>query len=155
MLDKLQKRIYRTVGTSLATSLEPLAQCQNVASLSLVFSIGTTIFPSTFRQLVKSSKNSVWIELWNSICSCIFFFFFLLGKPLKDFPFYSPILLILWFRYLQTCLNRSCMPLSSQLFKTSSKISKKKMHFTVIYRHKFPKFSFWCPPWGHPMKPLN
>ena len=37
LLDKLQKRICRTVGPSLAASLEPLAHCQNVASLSLFY----------------------------------------------------------------------------------------------------------------------
>ena len=35
LLDKLQKRIRRTVGPSLATSLEPLAHRRTVASLSL------------------------------------------------------------------------------------------------------------------------
>ena len=35
LLDKLQKQICRTVGPSFATSLEPLAYCLNVASLSL------------------------------------------------------------------------------------------------------------------------
>ena len=35
--DKLQKRIWRTVGHSLATSLEPLAHRRNVASLSLFY----------------------------------------------------------------------------------------------------------------------
>ena len=35
LLDKLQKRICRVTGPSLATSLEPLAHSQNVASLSL------------------------------------------------------------------------------------------------------------------------
>ena len=35
LLDKLQKRICRTVGRSLAASLEPLAHHRNVASLSL------------------------------------------------------------------------------------------------------------------------
>ena len=34
LLDKLQKRICRIVGPSLAASLEPLAHCRNVASLS-------------------------------------------------------------------------------------------------------------------------
>ena len=34
LLNKLQKRICRTVGHSLATSLEPLAHRRNVASLS-------------------------------------------------------------------------------------------------------------------------
>ena len=36
-LDKLQKRICRTVGPSLAASLEPLTHRRNVASLSLVY----------------------------------------------------------------------------------------------------------------------
>ena len=35
LLEKLQKRICRTVGPSLAASLEPLAHCWNVANLSL------------------------------------------------------------------------------------------------------------------------
>ena len=37
LLDKLQKPICRTVGPSLAASLEPLAHRQNVASLSLFY----------------------------------------------------------------------------------------------------------------------
>ena len=37
LLDKLQKRICRTVAPSLAASHEPLAHCQNVASLSLFY----------------------------------------------------------------------------------------------------------------------
>ena len=37
MLDKLQKWIWRTVDPSLAASLETLAHCQNVASLSLFY----------------------------------------------------------------------------------------------------------------------
>ena len=37
LLDKLQKRICRTVDPSLAASLEPLAHRQNVASLSLFY----------------------------------------------------------------------------------------------------------------------
>ena len=37
LLDKLQKWICRTVGPSLAASLEPLAHCRNVASLSLFY----------------------------------------------------------------------------------------------------------------------
>ena len=38
MLDKLQKRLCRTVVPSLASSLETLAHRQNEASLSLFFS---------------------------------------------------------------------------------------------------------------------
>ena len=37
LLDKLQKRICRTAGLSLATSLEPLAYHPNMASLSLFY----------------------------------------------------------------------------------------------------------------------
>ena len=37
LLNKLQKRICRTVGPSLAASLEPLAHRQNVARLSVLF----------------------------------------------------------------------------------------------------------------------
>ena len=37
LLDKLQKRVYRTVGPSHAVSLEPLAHHRNVASLSLFY----------------------------------------------------------------------------------------------------------------------
>ena len=37
LLHKLQKRICRTLGPLLAASLEPLAHCRNVASLSLFY----------------------------------------------------------------------------------------------------------------------
>ena len=37
LLDKLQKWVCRTVGPSLAASLEPLARHRNVASLSLFY----------------------------------------------------------------------------------------------------------------------
>ena len=37
LLDKLQKRLCRTVGPSLATSLEPLAHHRNIASLSFFY----------------------------------------------------------------------------------------------------------------------
>ena len=37
LLDKLQKRICKTVGPSLVASLEPLVHCRNVARLSFFF----------------------------------------------------------------------------------------------------------------------
>ena len=37
LLDKLQKKICRTVGPSLAISLEPLPHCRNVASFSFFY----------------------------------------------------------------------------------------------------------------------
>ena len=48
--------------------------------------------------------------------SLFFFFFFVFETPLKDFPLYSPILLTLWFRYLQTRIEESGMYLSNQCF---------------------------------------
>ena len=53
LLDKLQKRICKTVGPSLAASLEPLAHGQNASSLKVV--------PATFSQVCSLSlKESTW-----------------------------------------------------------------------------------------------
>ena len=50
LLDKLQKRICRTVGPSLATSLEPLAHHRNLAGLSLFYRY---YFGRCFSQVVQ------------------------------------------------------------------------------------------------------
>ena len=55
----------------------------------------------------------------------VFFVLFVFEKPLKDFPFYSPILLTFKFRYLQTRIKKSCMYLSSQIFFKTQKEKKK------------------------------
>ena len=52
LLDKLQRRICRTFGPSLAASLKPLAHCQNLASLSLFYSYYFGRFSSELAQLV-------------------------------------------------------------------------------------------------------
>ena len=52
LLDKLQKQICRTVGPSLAASLEPLAHCRNVASLSLFYRHYFGRYPSELAQLI-------------------------------------------------------------------------------------------------------
>ena len=52
LLDKLQKRIYRTVGPSLAASLEPLAHHRNLASLSLFYRYYFGRYPSELAQLI-------------------------------------------------------------------------------------------------------
>ena len=52
LLDKLQKRICRTVGPSLAASLEPLAHRQNMARLSLFYRYYFGRCSSEFAQLV-------------------------------------------------------------------------------------------------------
>ena len=77
-----------------------------------------------------------------------FFFFFDSETPLKDFPFYSPIRLTFWFRYLQTCIKESCIYLSSHF---SSKLiiklrnSKKNPTKCIFQRSadiKFKNFPF-------------
>ena len=52
LLDKLQKQICRTVGPSLAASLELLAHCQNVVSLSLFYRYYFVRYYSELAQLV-------------------------------------------------------------------------------------------------------
>ena len=52
LLDKLQKQICRAVGPSLAASLEPLAHCRNVASLSLFYRYYFVRCSSELAQLV-------------------------------------------------------------------------------------------------------
>ena len=52
LLDKLQKQICRTVSPSLATSLEPLVHCQNVASLRHSYRHYFGRFSSKLAQLV-------------------------------------------------------------------------------------------------------
>ena len=52
MLNKLQKRICRTFGPSLAGSLEPLAHHHNVSILSLFFRYYFDRFSSELAQLV-------------------------------------------------------------------------------------------------------
>ena len=51
----------------------------------------------------------------------LFFFFFVFKMALKDFPFCSPILLTLWFRYLQTRIKKTCMYAQTQKFPEKSK----------------------------------
>ena len=52
LLDKLQKWTCRTVGPSLADSLEPLTRCRNVASLSLFYRYYSNRCSSELAQLV-------------------------------------------------------------------------------------------------------
>ena len=58
LLDKLQKRICRVVGPSLAASLEPLAHRRNVASLSLFYSYYFGRCSSELAQLVPLPFSS-------------------------------------------------------------------------------------------------
>ena len=93
-------------------------------------------FSNHFVQPVNSSKKSILnlVKKLNFI-HLFFFFFFVLEIPLRDFPFYSSVLLTLWFRYLQTRIKESCMYLSSQIFY-------KTPHETLKFLEKSKKNTF-------------
>ena len=57
LLDKLQKRICKTAGPSLAASVEPLDHRRNLASLSLFYRYYFGRCPSELAQLVLSSSR--------------------------------------------------------------------------------------------------
>ena len=59
LLNKLQKQICRTFDPSLATSLEPLAHCRNVASLSLFYGYYFGKCSSELAQLVPLPYSQV------------------------------------------------------------------------------------------------
>ena len=80
---------------------------------------------------------------------------FFYETPLKGFAFYSPIILTLWFRYLETHIKEVCMYLSSQLYlktphETLKIQGKCKMYFSVICTPKFQKVFRRCLPWDNP-----
>ena len=52
LLDRLRKRIWRTVGPSVAASLKPLAHSRNVANLSVFYRYYFDICSSELAQLV-------------------------------------------------------------------------------------------------------
>ena len=55
--DKLQKRICRTVGPSLAASRKPLSHCRNVATLSLFYRYYFGRFSSELAELIPLSYS--------------------------------------------------------------------------------------------------
>ena len=86
------------------------------------------------------------------------FFIFIFELSLKDFPFYSPIILII-LRYLQTRIKESCMYLSAQLFfKTPHETPRKIQENCILQQSgdlnlKILPFNVYLP-WGHPAGPL-
>ena len=106
-----------------------------------------------FFWLVNISKNSILNQVakFNLFIS-IYFCFFVFEWPLKDFPFYSPIFLILWLHGIK----EGCKCLSSKLFfatlnKSLKFKKKKKSKKNVFYsnlRRKLEKTSLRSPPWG-------
>ena len=121
------------------------------------------IFPNTFLQLVNSGKNSVlnWVMKLN------LFLIWFKKKPWTMFHSIHLFLLFLWFRYFQKHIKESCFYLSSQLFletphnilkleEQHRRVRRKEwMHFPVVWRSKFQKFSLWFLPWVHLTEIVN
>ena len=60
MLDKLQKWIFKTADLSLSLSLEPLAHCRNLFSLSLFYRYYFGRYSSELAQLVPLPYSRGW-----------------------------------------------------------------------------------------------
>ena len=73
LIDKLQKRICRTVGPSLATSLGHLADRGNVASLSLFYMYYFGRCSSELAQLVPLPYSRGWSTRYSDRLHCIIF----------------------------------------------------------------------------------
>ena len=74
----------------------------------------------------------------------MFFFVFVFETPLKDFLFFSPILVTLWFRCLQIHIKESCMYLSTQNFSQTPHTfpnSKKNQGKKAFPSNLFPLLS--------------
>ena len=74
LLEKLQKRICRTVGRSLAASLEPLARCRNLASISFFYVCYFGRCLSELAQLVPLSyfegRSTRYSDRLHGFCRC-------------------------------------------------------------------------------------
>ena len=112
LLGKLQKRIYRTVGPSLAASFEPLAHCWNVASLSLFYRYYIGRCSSELAQLVPLSFS--W---WRATCYSdrLHHFAVTIPKCYKDVYFNSffPRTARIW-----NSLPLECFPLTYNLLNS-------------------------------------
>ena len=123
-LDKLQKRICRTVvGPSVAASLEPLAHCQNVASLS---------FFCRYYFGRCSSESAEWVELAYSQGRSTRF-----SDRFQDFfvtipRFYKDVYVNSFFPWIARLWNSfpiKCFPLTYDLSDFKSIINR---HFLIV-----------------------
>ena len=118
LLDKLQKRISRTVGLSLAASFQPLAHCRNVASLSLFYRYNFGRFSSELAELNPLPYSRGWSTRYSD--------------RLYDFPVtiprcYKDVYVNNFFRStarLWNSLPKECFPLTYDLSGFKSRINR-------------------------------
>ena len=135
LLDKLQKRICRTVGPSLAASLEPLAHRRNVASFSLFYRYYFGRCSSELAQLVPLSFSQGRSTRYSGR---LHDFFFTIPKCFKDVYVNSFFTLIarLW-----NSLPLECFPLTYNLSGFQSKINR---HLLAVKRFFLKRFLICC-----------
>ena len=109
----LDQNFFNFICSSLVHNTKVLVNCEHF-SLIFINTYKPGIFPTTSLKPVNISKNSSlnWAMKLN-LSTCFFFLF----------PFYSLIILTLWFRYLQTQIKESCMYFCGQpFFKLPTKL---------------------------------
>ena len=79
MLDKLEKQICRTARPTLATSLEPLGHCRNVATVSALYGYYWTVNLSWFNLfriliLVEGPLVNLFLDFIRVFMSSVVFF---------------------------------------------------------------------------------
>ena len=119
LLDKLEKRkwICRTVGLSLAASLEPLTHHRNVASLSLFYRYYLGRFSSELAQLVPLSFSLGGLHV--ILIDCMIFLSPFLDATKMSMSTVSFLAQLLW-----NCLPIECFPLTYDLRGFKSRINR-------------------------------
>ena len=128
LLDKVQKRICRTVGPSFAASLEPLAHRRNVASLSLFYRYYFGRCSSELAQLVLLPFS------WRR--------FTRYSDRFHDFSvtiprFYKDVYVIRFFpctAWLWNSLPMECFPLTYDLIGFKSRINRQLLTMGSLWR---------------------
>ena len=123
LLDKPQKRIRRTVGPSLAASLEPLAHHRNVASLSLFYRYYLGRCSSELAKIIPLPFSP---ERSTGYCDSLHDFFVTIPRCYKDVYFNSffPLTVRLW-----NSLHIECFPFTYTLSSFKCTINR---HLTNI-----------------------
>ena len=118
VLDKLQKRICRNVGPSLAASLEPLAHLRNVSSLSLFYRYYFGRCSTKLGQLVplpfSRGRSTRYSDRLHD-------FFVTIPKCYKDVYVNS---FFPWTARFWNCLPIECLPLTYNLNGFKSRINR-------------------------------
>ena len=116
LLNKLEKRICRTLSTSLATSLEPLAHRQNIASLSFFYRYYFGRSSSEQAQLVPLSF--FWVKS-NCNSNRLHDFSVTIPRCNKDVNNFFPCTAKPW-----NYLSIECFPLTYDLYGLRSRINR-------------------------------